>query len=103
MIRANGILYYATSEKRKRFDKDRTLTTFEHLVGDYENGPNFLYDLHIEEWVDLVNKTPPHGRQERIKKLKEIEYAIHFHVWDSSTFKIFLEKTNSYLGTPFQY
>jgi len=100
-IKANGILYYATPDKRKTFDKDRNLTTFEHILNDYENYPENSYNSHMEDWVINVNKTPTEEREQRIATLKEIEYAIHFHVWDTTTFKEFLDKTNQYLGNVF--
>ena len=100
-IRSGGIIYYAIPDKWKTFDKNRPLTTFGHILRDYEQGPEISYHSHIEEWVELVNETPIEEREERIKKLKLINYAIHFHVWDKNTFRDFIEKSNSLLENPF--
>jgi len=101
-IKFGGIIYYAIPDKWKTFDIKRPLTTFEHVLKDYENGPNISYDSHFAEWVELVNNTPKEEQEQRIKKLKDMNYAIHFHVWDRKSFDEFLTKTNAVMGNSFQ-
>ncbi|MBW8051172.1 MAG: methyltransferase domain-containing protein [Cytophagales bacterium] len=39
VLKPGGILYLAVPDKRYTFDKDRPITSFEHLLKDYEEGP----------------------------------------------------------------
>jgi len=101
-IKIGGVLYYAIPDKWMGFDIDRPLTTFEHILKDFQNGPSISYVDHLNEWSALVNKTAPEKREEQVKKLMGIKYSIHFHVWDGSSFKNFLDQTNLLLGNPFK-
>ncbi|MGB9003678.1 MAG: class I SAM-dependent methyltransferase [Nitrosotalea sp.] len=101
-LKLGGILFYAVPNKNKTFDLNRPLTTFEHILQDYKNGPESSYDNHVQEWVELVDKiVEPSLQKQRIEQIKKINYSIHFHVWDEDTFFDFLEKTNKLLNYPY--
>lgn len=101
-LKLGGILFYAVPNKNKTFDLNRPLTTFEHILQDYKNGPESSYDNHVQEWVELVDKiVEPSLQKQRIEHIKKINYSIHFHVWDEDTFFDFLEKTNKLLNYPY--
>lgn len=100
-LKNGGILYYAVPDKRRTFDVNRTLTSFEHILQDYENGPSSSYEQHLKEWVEHVEKKPREQSDYRIKELRAMNYAIHFHVWDAESFRKFLDKANELLGFPF--
>lgn len=91
-IRTNGILFYAIPDKRFTFDKKRDLTTIEHLKNDYLEKND--HSKHYTEWVkDTEGYTDTKEIKARIKFLKEIDYSIHYHVWNMNTlveFFIFL-------------
>lgn len=101
-LKNGGILYYAVPDKRYTFDKERTITSFEHVLSDYKNGTSTSYDFHMQEWVELVNHIPLEQQEKTIQHLKQINYAIHFHVWDNDSFYDFLAKTNEFLGYPYK-
>jgi len=101
-IKIGGILYYAIPDKWMSFDIDRPLTTFEHVLKDFQNGPSISCEDHLNEWSAIVNKTPPEKREEEIKELMETKYSIHFHVWDGPAFKNFLVQTNLVFGNRFK-
>jgi predicted SAM-dependent methyltransferase len=100
-IRTGGILYYIIPDKRKTFDIDRPITSFEHVLDDYQHGPEISRDDHFQEWSKIVKHVPENQINEYIKKLKSINFAIHFHVWDAKTLREFFEKTNKILGNKF--
>lgn len=97
-----GILYYAVPNKKCSFDIDRPTTSFEHLVKDDQEGPEISRYQHFHEWVTLVNKAPHEKIQEQIEQLLQINYSIHFHVWDEITFEEFLLKAQAYLNQSFK-
>ena len=66
VLKHGGILYLAVPDKRYTFDIDRPVTTIEHLLQDYEQGPQWSKRQHFEEWsrfIDkIVDRVQPHGR-----------------------------------------
>jgi predicted SAM-dependent methyltransferase len=102
-LRPGGVLYYAVPDKRFIFDKDRPLTSFEHLVADDRDGPEPSRAAHYSEYVRLVDKIEDEAKfRERIDYLQGIRYSIHFHVWDFDSFRDFLTRARDYLGVPFE-
>jgi predicted SAM-dependent methyltransferase len=102
-VRPGGTLYYAVPDKRMSFDVDRPLTPFEHLVRDDREGPQGSRLAHFREWAELVNKQrTPADLEENVRKLLEMNYSIHFHVWDAATYSDFLDRARGYLGGAFR-
>jgi predicted SAM-dependent methyltransferase len=102
-IRNNGVLYYAVPDKLASFDLERPITSFEHLVRDDQEGATVSRMEHLHEWVQLVSKvTQPDEIERQVRDLDATNYSIHFHVWDADHFRLFIENTNQYLGSPFQ-
>jgi len=57
---------------------------------------------HFREWVTLVNKMDdPIIVAGQIENLMKLNYSIHFHVWDESSFRTFVDEAKSYLGNSF--
>lgn len=82
ILKPRGILYMAIPDKHYSFDIDRPVTSYEHLLKDFKDGPQVSRRQHFEEWVRLVNKVTDNIEVEKqIKHLMEINYSIHFHVW----------------------
>ncbi len=101
-IKAGGVIYYAIPEKTYTFDKERSLTEFDHLVEDDIKGTEISRKDHFYEWVNLVEKKQdPDEINARVSSLMTMNYSIHYHVWDSATIFQVLSKTNEYLGHPF--
>lgn len=101
-IRSGGILYYAIPDQRYGFDLNRPLTSFMHLVQDDRQGPASSRQDHFHEWARLVGKkTSPRDAYEEAKRLMELDYSIHFHVWNATTFHEFLLKAQTYLKRTF--
>lgn len=93
-----GIAYYAIPDRDFTFDRDRPLTTVEHLEFDFLNGPASSRAQHFYDIAHIVEKRPEKEAEKRAKYLAEIDYSIHFHVWNRATLKDFLLRANALLG-----
>ncbi|MEG4806555.1 methyltransferase domain-containing protein [Microcoleus sp. F8-D3] len=91
VVKPEGIVYMGVPDKRHTFDRDRPLTSLDHLIRDYKEGPEWSRLVHYEEYVRLVDKFPEPRVGERVQHLLDIDYSIHFHVWTAETFPEFLE------------
>lgn len=108
VLRPAGILFMALPNKEESFDRDRPVTPFEHLIDDYENGPQASRRAHFEEFVMLAD-LPVIGRQawktdaEReilVHRLMDDDYSIHFHVWDAAAILEMLARTRREFAVP---
>jgi predicted SAM-dependent methyltransferase len=98
-IRSGGVVFIAIPDRRFCFDKDRPLTPFEHLLSDYENGPELSEDAHLHEWTTLVDRVTDQERIEyQIRELKRIDYRIHYHVWETTSFIEAVARSNGIVG-----
>lgn len=86
VLKNNGIIFMAVPNKHKTFDKDRPLTSLEHLINDYKYDPESSRLDHYKEYVSLVEKK--HGEEftRRLQYLLDINYSIHFHTWELNSF-----------------
>jgi SAM-dependent methyltransferase len=96
-LKPGGILFYAVPDKRFTFDFRRPITPLEHMVADYEEGPERSRREHYDEWARLVidDQAPESGNGVRASeawvrsKARELErdsYSIHMHVWTQVEF-----------------
>jgi predicted SAM-dependent methyltransferase len=86
VLKLGGIIYMAVPDKRYSFDIDRPVTSLEHLIRDYKEGPQWSRREHFEEWVTLVEKTQTNEVEKRIQQLFAMDHRIHFHVWTQEKF-----------------
>jgi len=104
VLKKNGILFIALPDKRQCFDVDRPETTFEHLMKDYKEGPDWSRKAHFEEWSRLVNKVSDgYEVKENVARLMEMDYSIHYHVFTPDTILEFFSKVKDVLHFPFEY
>jgi len=97
-LKPGGVLFYAVPDKRYTFDFRRSVTPLEHMIGDYETGPESSRPEHYEDWVRLVTDeaSPSVGTTEqarsddwvrsRAAELDAEGYSIHMHVWTQAEF-----------------
>ncbi|HVO54220.1 MAG TPA: methyltransferase domain-containing protein [Solirubrobacterales bacterium] len=95
-LKPGGVLFYAVPDKRYTFDFRRPLTPVEHMVGDYEDGPEGSRAGHYREWAELVTEAPTAVKREapktdeeidaRARELEAAKYSIHMHVWTQAEF-----------------
>ena len=86
VLRPGGVLFLANPDPRETFDRDRPLTTIEHLARDHRDGPAISRQEHYDEWVRVVERAPEPEVAARSAALRDASYSIHFHVWTPSVF-----------------
>lgn len=86
VLKQDGILYMAVPDKRCIFDRNRPVTSLEHLIRDYKEGPQWSMYSHFEEYGRLVNKIPEDEVAAHAQDLINVNYSIHFHVWTDTAF-----------------
>jgi SAM-dependent methyltransferase len=88
-LRPGGVLFYAVPDKRFTFDFRRDVTPLEHMIADYEHGPEASRSDHFDEWARLVeykiNETPEQIVA-RARDLEQAGHSIHMHVWTQAEF-----------------
>lgn len=98
VLKTGGVLFMAVPDKRQTFDADRPCTTLEHLMRDYAEGPAWSKRAHFEEWSRLVNKRTDEALvDEEIRHLINIDYSIHFHVWDAPELLAFIAELRQFV------
>jgi SAM-dependent methyltransferase len=95
VVKRGGHVVLACPDKRHTFDKDRELTTFEHLLGEYVNGTSEVSDEH---YLDFLRSVHPRvmalpADQVRMHVESVRRRREHAHVWDSASFRDFLDRT----------
>ena len=82
VLQPDGVIYFAVPDKRFTFDRERPVTTLEHLIADHEHGPAASRRGHFEEYARFVHhrQTEPEV-QALADDLMQRDYSIHFHVW----------------------
>lgn len=97
-LKPGGVLFYAVPDKRFTFDFRRPVTPIEHMVADFEEGPERSRAEHYREWCRFVfnEESPSVGStaqatsdewvEERAKQLEAQAYSIHMHVWTQAEF-----------------
>jgi SAM-dependent methyltransferase len=82
VLRSNGIIYLAIPDKRFTFDKDRAVTTLDHLLRDHAEGPDWSLAGHYDEWVRVVDGLTGTAHAEKLALMLKQRANIHFHAWD---------------------
>jgi predicted SAM-dependent methyltransferase len=99
VLKTGGVLFMAVPDKRWTFDHERPCTPVEHLMRDYAEGPAWSKRQHFEEWTRLVNHTTDATKaDEETRHLINIDYSIHFHVWDAPALIGFLTTLRQFLS-----
>lgn len=104
-LKPGGILFYAVPDKRYTFDSRRPVTPIEHMVADYEQGPERSRREHYDEWARLVVTEDGESEQEQTAKARRLEdqkYSIHMHVWTQAEFLRLVLDSRERLGAAFE-
>lgn len=82
VLKQNGIVYFAVPDKRFTFDRDRSVTSLQHLLEDHEHGPERSRLDHFREFVQCMSKpTTEEQLQAGVQELLDKDFSIHYHVW----------------------
>ena len=101
VLRPQGVLFMAVPDKRFNFDAGRPLTTLDHLIRDHTEGPEWSYESHFCEWVEIVCQIGGEARADAVRQLMQMNYSIHFHVWTAASLLEFLVALRTQLTLPF--
>ncbi len=102
VLKKGGIVFIAIPNKEHTFDIDRELTSFSHIINDYNNGPEQSKARHYNEWVDLVYKIEDKAKREKtLSKILKQNYSIHYHVWNYDSFVDYIFKLQKFLNNAF--
>jgi SAM-dependent methyltransferase len=103
VLRNGGIVMLAVPDKRFTFDKDRSITTNEHILDECLNGTEANRAGHFADVVGLDRYPDRKPELEaEMKRLMDLDYSIHYHVWDSDAFLKFLLWVKERFGLPFE-
>ncbi len=104
VLRPRGLLFMCIPDARVTFDRLRPLTPTEHIIAEHRGGPEVIASnrrAHYVDWVINVEDSGVLGQldrpvtantqDERVMKLMEMDYSIHFHCWQAKTFLDFFE------------
>jgi len=82
VLRDDGILYLTVPDKRYTFDRDRGITSLEHLIRDHGEGPGQSKREHYEEYARPCARASDDTEvEEKVKLCIGKDEVIHFHVW----------------------
>jgi SAM-dependent methyltransferase len=82
VLRPNGIAFIALPDKRFTFDKDRRITSLDHLIADHEQGPDRSLAEHYDEYCRCVEGLTGDAHAAKVADMLAERANIHFHVWD---------------------
>lgn len=102
VLRDDGVLYLSIPDKRRTFDRARQVTTLDHIIRDYHDGPEKSRKPAFEEYVKFVDNIRDEAEaKKRVEHYMSIDYSIHYHAWtevEMMEMIVFLMKN---LGIPF--
>lgn len=95
VLRPGGQIFLAVPNRDTTFDRERSITTLEHLVEDHRNPSkerDFQAFLDFSRFVScrFFKVKPESEYQSFARELEQKDYSIHFHVWDKPAFDHFL-------------
>jgi SAM-dependent methyltransferase len=83
VLRKDGIVYMAIPNKEITFDKGRAVTTLEHIIKDFTDGPEQSRLEHFRDFTRATQEYKNEAEYEaKVQELLDMDYSIHFHVWD---------------------
>ncbi|MBF0273859.1 MAG: methyltransferase domain-containing protein [Nitrospinae bacterium] len=98
-LNANGKFILSIPDKRFTFDKNRPLTSYEHILTDYYKNVSEVNDDHYVDFLAHVHPEVFKSKTETIQAINNVRERLeHAHVWDSTSFREHLFKIIPLLG-----
>jgi predicted SAM-dependent methyltransferase len=82
VLRPGGIAYLALPDKRFTFDRERAVTSLDHVVRDHVEGPECSRLRHYQERVRCVDGLSGDEYETKVALMMRQRSNVHFHVWD---------------------
>jgi predicted SAM-dependent methyltransferase len=103
VTRSGGKIVISVPDKRFMGDRNRPLTTFDHLVRDYREGPIVSRSDHFREvGVTWFNMSGAELDTWVRKSVESTTTHTHFHVWDADAYLEFLLAARKFLGIKYE-
>jgi len=103
ILRDGGILFLSLPDRRYMFDKKREVTSFDHLVRDYTEGPEQSRSEHLRDWVINVEQIRDEEQiQRQVHELSRTDYSIHYHVWTQREMFYFFDQMKERFHLPLE-
>lgn len=98
IVSSDGVVIISAPDKRYTFDVNRTNTSFEHLWTEYKLNTTAVTDEHYLDFLqavhpDIVAQSSTADLKHHIDNVRRRRE--HAHVWDSNTFRSFLNECMS--------
>lgn len=81
VLKEDGIIYAAIPEMTHTFDKERMITTLDHLILDHREGPELRDREHYREWFFIIDKMRDDALEQHVEFCFNNKTNIHFHCW----------------------
>lgn len=101
ILKEGGIMYLAIPDRRYTFDFDRPLTTYEHLLRDYHEGPDWSRLDHYRDVARNLYGLSGEEADRFADELCEDGLDTHFHVWEQHTLMEMFLRLKTELKFPF--
>lgn len=103
VLRKGGTLFLSIPDKRYTFDRKRQVTSFNHLLQDFTQGPALSRNQHFKDWVtNSGEQLSEETIQRRVDELASRNYSIHFHVWTQKEMLEFFTLLSEQFGLPIE-
>jgi len=102
VLKPAGIIYLALPDQRLTFDRDRELTSLDHLLREHCDGSAKANRWsHYLDWSRNVDKMGSRSEAHAADLMRR-RYSIHFHVWRPDSFLEFFYSARHLLGLDLQ-
>lgn len=99
-LKPGGRAMIAAPDKRYCFDQARSLTPFDHLVEDHEQGPERSRYGHFLAYITEAGGLTGKAATDWADAYDPEDIRFHYHVWDAETFVAFIRATIDYYAMP---
>jgi O-antigen biosynthesis protein len=90
-LRVGGSLVLVIPDKEKTFDKQRELTTLEHLILDYQNSSSERDKEHYVEFYRLASPKEASQLYETVENKFQDQDDIHYHTFTYESFALLID------------
>jgi SAM-dependent methyltransferase len=98
VLKPGGVLYLGLPDQRRTFDRERELTSVDHLLRDHQQGTDASRREHYVDWARNVAHVQPSELDSYVESYMSDGYSIHFHCWQPDTFLDFLVAVRTKFG-----
>jgi SAM-dependent methyltransferase len=104
VMKPGAILFLSVPDRDYTFDRDRDLTTAEHLWEEFERDVTTVSTAHMRDFIEHTEPARLPRNPWRRRRLYRVhrERSIHVHVWTQASFDDFLARTCERLSLTFE-